>query len=256
MAIIAALLDNRSAITVLRRTTPRASGSVRSCRTVTGFHRLLESELIDSIVLGVRAAQLVPVAGLKARFPIIPIVVYGSFRPDHAGLIAELHGQGVAALLVDGVDDPIVGDVVARNGYLARRRADLAELPRRLRLTEGVQKQTLDRLLGRVGGRWTATALARSVGLSREHLSRQFAAAGSPNLKRVIDLVQVLAARDLIANPGYPIVRVAHLLGFANPSHLRSVIRRVVRLSLEDFRRATPADLQRRFATRGSRSRA
>ena len=55
---------------------------------------------------------------------------------------------------------------------------------------------------------------------SREHLSRQFAAGGAPNLKRVIDLTRVACAAQLLANPGYTIPIVVRLLHFASSSHL------------------------------------
>jgi AraC-like DNA-binding protein len=255
MAIVASLLDTRSATAGLRRAVPRRLAAVRSCRSAAAFLRLVERELVDVGVLGFRAAQAVDLARLRARFPVLPIVVYGALRPDQAPLIETCHAAGVAELLVDGVDDPMVGEAVIRNGYLARRRHDLADLARRLRLTERLQRATLDRILGRIGSRWSTASLAESLGLSREHLSRQFSAGGAPNLKRVIDLLQVLAARDLLASPGYSAARVAHLLGFANESHLRTVIQRVARLSLREFRRSSPAELQRRFIARGTRSR-
>ncbi len=255
MAIVATLLDSRAATAVLRRATPRTGTSVRSCRTAPAFHRLIEMELVDAAVLGVRAIQTIDLANLRQEFPSLSIVVYGSIRPDHGVLIRELQSRGVAAFLVDGVDDPVVGEVIARNGYLARRRQELSDLPRRLRLTEDLQLDVLDRLLTRIGRPETTASLAQALDVSREHLSRQFAAGGAPNLKRVIDLLQILAARDLTVNPGYSIARIAQMLGFANESHLRTAIRRVVRLSWGDFRRSTSAELQRRFVVRAARVR-
>ena len=43
---------------------------------------------------------------------------------------------------------------------------------------------------GRVTNGVTGGAWARALGVTREHLSRSFATAGAPNLKRIIDLVQ------------------------------------------------------------------
>lgn len=255
MAVIAALLDSQAAMASLRRATPRLIASVRGCRTVAAFHRVLETELVDAAVLGVRAAQAVDLGAVRARFPIVPLVVFGAVRSDQGTLLHELQQRGVRALVVEGVDDPVVGEVVTRVGVLARRRTELADLSRSLRLTEPLQRRTLDRLLARIGAPPPTANLARDLGVSREHLSRQFAAGGAPNLKRVIDLLQVLAARDLIANPGYSLTRVASALGFASESHLRVAVRRVARMSLKDFRKASAAEVQRRFAHGATRSR-
>ena len=73
--------------------------------------------------------------------------------------------------------------------------------------------------------------LAKHLGVTREHLSRTFAAEGAPNLKRVIDLVRLLAAAELAKNPGYDIRDVASVLDFASSSHLSSTAQRVVGMS-------------------------
>ncbi len=255
MAIIAALLDRPSATIALRRTTPRLLATVRSCRTAARFRRLIEADLVDAAVVGVRAAQILDLTAFAQRFPSLPVLIYGAIRSDQATVIREFYERGAVAVLVEGVDDPVVGELVVRNGYLARRRAELSELPRRLRLTEPLQRQALDRLLGRVGVPASTMALARGMGVSREHLSRQFAAGGAPNLKRVIDLLQVLTARDLLGNPGHSATSVVRLLGFADESHLRAVVKRVVRLSFREYRRMTTPELLRRFVARSARSR-
>mgnify|MGYP003343587304 CR=1 FL=1 len=50
------------------------------------------------------------------------------------------------------------------------------------------------RVLRRVGGRLFATDVARTLKVSREHLSRQFGAGGAPNIKRVSDLARAATA--------------------------------------------------------------
>jgi AraC-like DNA-binding protein len=91
--------------------------------------------------------------------------------------------------------------------------------------------------------------------VSREHLSRQFGAGGAPNLKRVIDLIQIFAARDLLQNPGYSPALAARALGYSTASHLTAVTRRVVALPIRDLGRTAQADLVRRFVALGTRSR-
>ncbi|MFN0178805.1 MAG: helix-turn-helix domain-containing protein [Gemmatimonadales bacterium] len=255
MTIIAAMLDSRTATATVRRAVPKAFGAVRGCRTAGALARLFETTLVDVAVVGIRAAVSLDLEALRRAFPVVPFVVFGPIRPDHGEAMRGLHERGVAAIAIEGVDDPVVGEVLIQHGYLHRRRRDLSDLPRLLRLTEPVQRQALDRLLGGVGRPIATAKLARLLGISREHLSRQFAAGGAPNLKRVIDLLQVLAARDLMACPGYPISRAASLLGFAGPSHLRAVVRRVLRMPIRDFRRAGSGELARRFVGQGTRSR-
>ena len=51
--------------------------------------------------------------------------------------------------------------------------------------------------MGRGGRPVRTDLLARTLGVTREHLSRSFATAGAPNLKRIIDLVRVIAAAEL-----------------------------------------------------------
>lgn len=255
MTVVAALLDSPAATMALRRAIPKTHPPVRGCRSAELLHRLLANTLVDVAVIGLKVSHAIDVEGIRRKYPFLPIVVFGPLRPDHGEVIRQLYAKGVSALAIEGVDDPVIGETVTQHGYLARRRRELKEVPRLLRLFEPLQRATFDDLLGRFGPPPTTRALAESVGVSREHLSRQFAAGGAPNLKRVIDLLQVLAARDLINSPGYPTANVVSLLGFAGPSHLRAVIKRVTRLPLKDFRRASAVDLTRRFAGQGTRSR-
>ena len=80
----------------------------------------------------------------------------------------------------------------------------LADAPRLLRLTEPLQRQAWDILVARCGAAGAHAALARRLGVSREHLSRQFGAGGAPNLKRVIDLDPRRVRRPAAAEPRLP----------------------------------------------------
>ena len=255
MTVIGSYLDSPAATATVRRAVPKSFAAIRACRNGGALRRLLETTMVDAIVLGVRAANAVDVERLRRTFPAVPVVIFGPIRPDHAAVVRGLHERGVAAVMVEGVDDPVVGEVLIQEGYLNRRRRELWDLPRLLRLTEPVQRRALDRMMAGVGKPVATATLAKAVGVSREHLSRQFGAGGAPNLKRVIDLLQVLAARDLIVSPGHTVARVASLLGFASSNHLRSVVRRVVGVPFEDFRRSGSVELARRFVAQGTRSR-
>ena len=52
MAAIAALLESRAAVLALRRTLPRGGAGVVTCRGPTALRRMLETRLVDAIVLG------------------------------------------------------------------------------------------------------------------------------------------------------------------------------------------------------------
>ena len=55
-------------------------------------------------------------------------------------------------------------------------------------LTEPLQRSAWDLLIASVGPAAADGADGPRLGMSREHLSRQFGAGGAPNLKRVSDL--------------------------------------------------------------------
>jgi AraC-like DNA-binding protein len=183
------------------------------------------------------------------------VVAYGVFRSDDAPLLLSWHRLDVAAVVVEGVDDSVVGDLVLRHAVSTRRREALAEAPRLLRLTEPVQQRTWDVLVGTPGRSPQTGVVARTMGMSREHLSRQFGAGGAPNLKRVADLLTVLAALSLLRNPGYRFSVVARLLEFTTPSHLRAVVRRITGLGLEASRQLGDREVLARFVRGSARSR-
>jgi AraC-like DNA-binding protein len=255
MAPIGALLDGRAALAVVKRTVPRAQGPVIACRRAPALTALVASRPLDGIVLGTGAARRLDLARLREQFPMIPLFIFGTVRSEEAGLMLAFYERfGVAALLVEGVDDAIVGDVIGRATVTARRRAQLTGVPRQLRLTEPLQLAAFEALLS-AGPRPSTALLAARLDVSREHLSRQFGAGGAPNLKRVVDLFRVLATRDLLQNPGYPPAVAARLLGYSTPSHLRAVTRRVVGVAVKDLPRLPNAELLRRFLAVGARSR-
>src|SRR5216684_3086438 len=133
----------------VKRSYPRAAGSVRLCRTLAAVERLLNQRLVDAVVLDVKAA---PAAALRlpARFPRIPMFVLSALRPDDGPLLAACHASGFAGLLVEGVDNAVAGEwVAARTAQVARREA-LADAPRLLRLTDRLQLAAWEEVLRRV----------------------------------------------------------------------------------------------------------
>lgn len=255
MAAIAAMLDGRGAVTALRRSLPRGGPGVVTCRTPTHLRQLLDRRIVEAVVFAPRPGLLEEWAALRADFPDIPIVVYAPIRPDDGALLAECRRQKVAAVLVEGVDDAVLGELVRRVSLVASRRRALADAPRLLRLADPLQHQLWDILIDRVDQQVTTSALAGRLGVSREHLSRQFGAGGAPNLKRLIDFLRIVAAAQLLRNPGYTVARVAALLSFSSSSHLGATARRIAGINVPELGKTTPKELLGRFARGHTRSR-
>ena len=230
MPAIAALFESQAALTALRRTLPKGGPTLVTCRSAAALHRLLEKRLVDAVVLAPQLSLLPDLTELRASLPFIPVVAYAPFRPDDGELLLACR-QAVSSVAVEGVDDPIIGELVVRSSITAERRRALAEAPRMLRLTESLQRSAWDVLLGEVERPIRTSVLASRLKISREHLSRQFGAGGAPNLKRVIDLTRIACAAQLLGNPGYSVPLVVRVLHFASPSHLTNTARRIANVS-------------------------
>jgi AraC-like DNA-binding protein len=181
-------------------------------------------------------------------------VAYGPFRPDDGELLLACR-KTVSAIAVEGVDDPIVGDLVARTSMTAELRRALAEGPRMLRLTETIQRAAWDLLLGEVERPIRTTVLASWLRVSREHLSRQFGAGGAPNLKRVIDLTRIACAAQLLGNPGYLVPTVVRVLNFASAGHLANTAGRIANVPIRGLGALGPRGVLAAFAKGNTRSR-
>lgn len=255
MPAIAALLDGSQAVLALRRTLPRGGPPVVNCRGGAGLDRLLQSRLVDAVVVAPAAATLATVGELRARFPEVPVVGYAPFRPDDGELLLACHRQRLAAVAVEGVDDAVLGELVLRHSLTAARRAALADGPRVLRLTEPLQQEAWSLLVEAVERPMLTSTLARHLRVSREHLSRQFGAGGAPNLKRVIDLTRIACAAQLLGNPGYGAAAVVRLLHFASASHLSGTARRIASVGTRGLGELGPRGVLAAFVRGNTRSR-
>jgi transcriptional regulator GlxA family with amidase domain len=138
-------------------------------------------------------------------------------------------------------------DLLAAHGYTARFARTHGEPPPAFGLTTELQRRTWQRLVAH-GGRPVATgALAASLGVSREHLSRAFAAGGAPNLKRTIDYVRLLTAATLAKSPALDLRDVARVAGFAGVPQLEAAAQRVLGVGGASLARLRPQDLAGRF---------
>ena len=253
-AVVALFHPRRDARRALREGYPRAAGQVLLCRSVAGVERLLFQRLVDAVVLDAKAAPAV-VLNLPARFPRIPVYALSAFRPDDGRMLAQSRAAGVAGVLVEGVDNAMLGEwVAARTAQVARRQA-LADAPRLLRLTDRLQLGAWEEVLRRVSRPLRTAEIAQALRVTREHLSREFGAGGAPNLKRVIDLARTACAADLLGNPGYSVRAVVRILGYASPSHLAAASQRVAGATTAELRQLGPAGVLGRFVRGRTRSR-
>jgi AraC-like DNA-binding protein len=253
---IITLLRSPAARTAFRRAMPRGRARVASCRTASAVERLLAATLADAVVVDARVPGALGVLGAcRTAYPGIPRFAYSAFRPDEADLLASCIRTAGAHPIFEGVEDAVLPDLILPRTASATRLALLAGAPRLLRLLDPLQEQAWRAVMRRVGGRLRTSDIAAELGVSREHLSRQFGAGGAPNLKRVIDLARAVTAADLLANPGYSVRAVARILGFASASHLPGAARRVAGVTARGLSDLGPAGVLGSFLRGRTRSR-
>ncbi len=255
MAVVAMAHRNPALSGLLRQGLRRRGLRLIGCRSPARLRAVLSSELVDAMVVGAAAGTPDLAGRFASQFPRIPLFVAGAFRPDDGPALLAYRQSGVRAILVEGVDDHAAAELVAAFGASRARREALRDAPKLLRLTEPLQLRAWEEVLLRAGQRTTASQVARAFGVSREHLSREFAAGGAPNIKRVIDLVSVLWAADLLANPGYSVATVAAILRFSSASHLASCAKRVAGAAPGELPRLGLRGVLARFLKGRTRSR-
>jgi len=158
-------------------------------------------------------------------------------------------------VLVEAVDDTVMRDLVLRQAFSTRFVGALYDPPSALELSTPLQQSAWRCIVGWSGRPVRTQLLANALGVTREHLSRTFAAEGGPNLKRVIDLVRLIAAAELAKNPGHDIRDIARILEFASSSHLAVTAQRIFGTRPASLARLRTTDLIDRFAQGRTRSR-
>ena len=246
-AVVAFLPRDRGRA-LLRAVLPRRRARVTIARTVEEFAAALRTQFADAAIVHVGGGEEGwRAAPLASGVPSVPFVALLSPVPHEAAAAARAANEGFAELLVEGVDDAAAADLVEARGFTARFVRALAEPPAALGLTSALQRRAWRHVVGRAGRAVTTTELAERAGVSREHLSRTFAAGGAPTLKRVIDLVRLCAAAELAKNPAFDAGDVARVLGFASSSHLSATAQRVVDTRPASLARLRTVDLVERF---------
>lgn len=255
MPAVPALADGRAALAALKRALPRGAGTVVACRSLEQVRSVLARRLAEAVVVSPRMAPIPAIAALARDFPAVPIICYTAFRPDDGELLVAVARVLRAPVAVEGVDDALLGGLLARVGASAERRRALADAPRVLRLRSERQVEVWQLILSLAHAPIRSSTLARKLAMSREHLSREFALEAAPNLKRVIDLARVATAAHLLQNPGCDAPTAARMLGFSSASHLGTTARRVAGTTNGGLGELGPKGVLQAFARGRTRSR-
>lgn len=250
-------LERDRAKVLVRSAFPRRKWKIISTRSAEELEGVFRRVLVDAalIDLGSPDEDTWKAAAFAAEFPSAPFFAILPLRPSDTPAAARCVGLGFIDVLVEGIDDNAARDLVHPHAFSTRFREALAEPPQPLGLTTALQKSAWEVIIEHSGRPVTTKELAKSVGLSREHLSRNFSKPGAPNLKRVIDLVRLIAAAELAKNPGHDIRDIARILEFASSSHLAVTAQRIFGTRPASLARLRTTDLIDRFAQGRTRSR-
>jgi AraC-like DNA-binding protein len=240
----------------------RAAFPRRRCRVILArgaddFGVAMRTELVDGALVDIAAPgdETWRVARLAREFPSAPFFGVAPLRAIDGPGLAQCAVLEFADLLVEGVDDESARALLAPRLFTARFAAALVEPPPSLGLDTALQQDAWRAIVAHAGRAVRTSTLATALGVTREHLSRAFSAKGAPNLKRVIDLVRLVAAAELAKNPGHDVRDIARILGFASSSHLSSTAQRIVGTKSVSLSRLRTVDLVDRFVKGRGRSR-
>jgi AraC-like DNA-binding protein len=234
---------------LVREALPRRAGRLLVARRAIEFTRLLRTELVDAAVVDLGSGEEGwEVASCAGDFPSAPFVALLPARAADAPSLARAAALECAEACLEGVDDGALPALVEPLRFTTRFAAALQEPPPVAGLAEPLRADVWRRVVARAGRPTTTTDLAADFRVTREHLSRSFAGPGVPTLKRVIDLVRVLAAAELAKNPGFDVGDVARVLGFSSSSHLATTTQRLVGTRPTSLARLRAVDLVERFA--------
>lgn len=242
---------------VLRNAFPRRKGRLVFARSAEEVGEALRTSLVDAVVVDIGASpeESLKTSALASDHPTAAFFGITPLRSGDTGALADTAQRDFAGVLVEGLDDAVVRSLVMRAAFSSRFARALESPPVSLGLDAPMQREVW-RLVVAHGGRPVRTSvLASELGVTREHLSRSFSAHGAPNLKRVIDLVRVIAAAELAKNPGLDLRDVARVLDFASPSHLSTTAMRIAGTKPASLTRLRAVDLIERFARGNGRSR-
>lgn len=242
---------------LVRSAFPKRRARLIVVRTPGEMENAFRQNLVDAAIvdLGSPSDDLWKLAGLSLEYPSAPFFGVLPLRSADGPALARAAALEFADVLVEGVDDDVARELVYPRTFTARFSTALSNPPPPVGLNDERQHAVWRIIVGQAGRPVRTGDIADAMGLSREHLSRVFSSAGAPNLKRVIDLVRLIAAAELAKNPGYDVRDVAAVLGFASSSHLSSTSQRIVGTRPASLSRLRTVDLVERFSQGRGRSR-
>lgn len=234
---------------LLRGSLPRRRRRILAARTPGEFEaafgvRLVDAALVD---LGGAAEQVAAAVSLAPHYPSVAFIGVSSWRSVDGPAIGSAIASDFVDVLAEGTDDRMLRSLLDRHGFAARFARVLADPPASLGLVTPLQRSTWSLLVGLAGQTVRTSALASALGVTREHLSRSFAATGPMRLKGLVDLVRLLAASVLAKNPGHGPKEIAEVLGFSSLPRLGELTRRVLGTSPASLSRLRAEDVIGRF---------
>jgi AraC-like DNA-binding protein len=181
--------------------------------------------------------------------PLIPFLGCAQFGVGDAAMVGRAAELGFAEVLAEGVDESVIAPLAAVLSFTSRFAASMHDPPPALGLTAELQLAAWRAIVSGAGRTLSTNEVAKRCSVSREHLSRTFAARDAPTLKEAIDLVRLLSAAQLAKCPAYDLADVARLLGFTSPSQLSRMARRVLGRGATSLPRLRGDDLIRLWAS-------
>lgn len=241
----------------LKNAFPKRRARLVIARSVQELDDVMRRELVDAVILDLATPTDETAEAIqRAReFPHAPFFGLSPLRPSDASLVARCAASDFADVLVDGVDEGVLRLLVSARAFSTRFAEALREAPPQLHMNTPIKKKAWAAIVGAAGRPIHTDELAATLAISREHLSRGFSAEGAPNVKRVIDLVRLLAAAELAKSPGFDIGDVANILRYASSSHLSTTAQRIVGTKPSSLARLRAVDLIDRFVQGRTRSR-
>jgi len=230
---------------LLSRAFPRGRAQIVMVRDAEGIAAALATTLVDAIIVDLLpgSASAVGWRAVEQATNHAPIPAVGLLAPRalEPALLDRLHEQGVATILVDGVDDAMIR-VLLQPVLLTTRfiqRADVLLAAHQLGpLAEAVWRTGVSH----VGRLTSVSAVAKQLGMSREHLARSLRAVGAPGPKQLLELVRLLVVHSQLAE-GVPVARAAERLGYSSVSHLSLTARSATGQTPRAWCMVTPEDL-------------
>lgn len=254
---VLALAPRERSRELLKRAFPRRRGRLLLTRTAREFAEHFQETLVDAAIVDVASPteETWRAAKLARDFPSMPFFALAPMRVADGAALARCAEADFTDVLAEGMDDAVLRELVVPHCFSTRFGVALHDAHHDLGLDAPIQERAWRAVVAQ-GGRTVRTeAIAAQLHVTREHLSRSFAASDKPNLKRIIDLVRLIAAAELAKNPGYDVSDVAMVLDFASPSHLTSTAQRILGTKSASLARLRTGDLIERFQHGGSRSR-